>query len=102
MRVIGGRCSHHSMLESNRTTGATLTNAVAEIVLGDGARLDHVRVVHEAERASHVATTEVVEGRDSRYRSSTFALGVSFLRHDLNVRLAGEGSGCSLDGLYVA
>ena len=100
--VVCGSGSRLALVESYGSTGATLTNAVAEIVLGDGARLDHVRVVREGERASHVATTEVVEGRDSRYRSSTFALGASFLRHDLNVRLGGEGSECSLDGLYVA
>jgi len=81
--------------------GATLTNVVAEIVLGDAARLEHVRVVREGGRGSHVATTEVVQERDSRYVSSAFTLGASFLRHNLNVRLAGEGAECSLDGLYL-
>jgi Fe-S cluster assembly protein SufD len=100
--VTCGRGSRLSLVESYESSGATLTNAVAEIVLGEGARIEHVRVVREGERGSHVATTEVVQARDSRYASSSFALGASFLRHTLNVRLQGEGAECSLDGLYLA
>jgi len=101
--VVCGRGSRASLVESHGSLdgGATLTNVVAEIVLGDAARLEHVRVVREGGRGSHVATTEVVQQRDSRYVSSAFTLGASFLRHNLNVRLAGEGAECSLDGLYL-
>jgi Fe-S cluster assembly protein SufD len=36
--------------------GTYLTNAVTELVLGDGARAQHVRVQRESERAYHIAT----------------------------------------------
>ncbi len=102
--VLCGRESRATLVEMHlsRGDGETLTNAVVEMVLGESARLDHVRVVRQDARAAHVATTAVVQGRDSRYASTAFALRSGFLRHDLNVRLDGEGAECSLDGLYLA
>lgn len=102
--VVCGRESRATVIETHRSESASraLANAVAEIVLDDGAGLDHVRVVADAGRAAHVATTEVVQGRDSRYASSALSLRGVFVRHGLNVRLDGEGATCSLDGLYLA
>ena len=101
--VICGRQSRCALIETHVSLGgATLANAVAEVVLGEDAELEHVRVVREARGAAHVATTEVVQGRDSRYTSRSFALDCGFFRHNLNVRLDGPGAQCTLDGLYLA
>lgn len=102
--VVCGRESRATLVETHlsRGDGQTLTNAVVEVVLADGARLDHVRVVRQDGRAAHVATTEVLQERDSRYGSAVFVLRCGFLRHNLNVRLGGQGAECSLDGLYLA
>jgi Fe-S cluster assembly protein SufD len=102
--VVCGRQSRATLVEQyvSSESGATLTNAVAEVVLGDAARLDHVRIVREGTRGAHVATTEVLQGRASRYGSSAIVLGAAFLRHNLNVMLGAEGAQCALDGLYVA
>lgn len=102
--VVCGRQSRAALVEQYVASGdgSTLTNAVGEVVLGDGARLDHVRIAREGARGAQVATTEVVQGRDSRYRSSAIALGAAFLRHTLNVTLGAEGANCVLDGLYLA
>jgi Fe-S cluster assembly protein SufD len=102
--VVCGRQSRAALVEQYVATGggSTLTNAVGEVVLEEGARLDHVRTVREGARGAQVATTEVVQGRDSRYRSSAITLGAAFLRHNLNVTLGAEGAECVLDGLYLA
>jgi Fe-S cluster assembly protein SufD len=102
--VVCGREAEAALLESYVSIdGApTLTNAVAEIVLAEGSRLAHARVVRDGARGAHVGTTAVVQGRDSRYGSTTLALRAAFLRHELDVRIEGEGAQCSLDGLYVA
>ena len=102
--VVCGREAEASLVESYVSIdGApTLTNAVAEVVLGEGSRLAHLRLVREGVDGSHVAITAVVQGRDSRYASAALSLHASFLRHELDVRLAGEGAECSLDGLYLA
>ncbi|HSD10788.1 MAG TPA: Fe-S cluster assembly protein SufD [Candidatus Binatia bacterium] len=102
--VVCGSQSRAMLVEQYVATGdgSTLTNAVGEVVLEEGARFDHVRLVREGERGAHVATTEVVQGRDSRYRSLAIVLGAAFLRHNLNVTLGAEGAECVLDGLYLA
>jgi Fe-S cluster assembly protein SufD len=102
--VVCGRESQATLVELHRAESGSgaLANSVGEIVLGDAAALGHVRVVDDAGTAAHIATTEVVQGRDSRYASSSLSIRGKFVRQNLNVRLAGEGAACSLDGLYLA
>jgi Fe-S cluster assembly protein SufD len=102
--VLCGRDTQATIVESYASLedGATLTNAVTEVTLGEGARLHHVRIAREGRQASHVATTQVVQGRDSRYEARSIVLHEAFLRHNLGVRFAAEGAECLLDGLYLA
>jgi Fe-S cluster assembly protein SufD len=87
---------------SIESTGArSLTDATTEIALGDGARLVHHRVLRGGADGAHVATTQVVQGRDSEYRSFSLVLDAKMARHDLRVRFDAEGASCSLDGLYL-
>jgi len=78
-----------------------LTNAVTEVVLGDGAILQHYKIEHESERAYHVGTTAVVQGRDSTFTSGSIAVGGALARNNLGVLLAAPGASCALTGLYV-
>jgi Fe-S cluster assembly protein SufD len=77
------------------------TNAVTEIRLGDGARLAHVKVQRQGERAYHVDTTQADQGRDSTWDSFSFAIGGALARTNLYTRLVGPGAHVTLDGLYV-
>jgi Fe-S cluster assembly protein SufD len=77
------------------------TNAVVEVVLKDGARLEHYKVQREGLRAFHVATTAADLGPNSRYDSTTITFGAELSRHDINVRMDHEGAECSVDGLYL-
>ncbi len=78
------------------------TNAVVEIVLGEGASLTHRRILEESERTFHIGTIEVHESRDSVYTSLNVAAGPELARNGLNVRLTGPGASCSLNGLTVS
>jgi Fe-S cluster assembly protein SufD len=78
------------------------TNAVTEVVLGDGARLDHYKLQEESARALHIALTQVHHGRDSRFTSHSVALGAELARNEVRALLASEGSECTLNGLYMA
>ncbi|HEY3448323.1 MAG TPA: Fe-S cluster assembly protein SufD [Myxococcales bacterium] len=82
--------------------GASFTDALTQIRLGDGASLEHYRLEREGRQAFHAGRTEVEQGRDSRYRSFSIADGGALARHDLDVKLAGEGASCALDGLSLA
>jgi Fe-S cluster assembly protein SufD len=81
--------------------GAYFTNAVTEVVVGEGASLDHYRPQRESERAFHVAATRAELERGSRYNSYAIWLGAQLARHTLYVRLAGENIESTVDGLYV-
>jgi Fe-S cluster assembly protein SufD len=77
------------------------TNAVTEIVLGDGAQVDHIRVQRESSQAFHIANCAVSLGNASRYRSVSVALGARISRYDLNVRHTAAGAECTIDGLAL-
>jgi Fe-S cluster assembly protein SufD len=77
------------------------TNAVTEIVVADGARVDHHRLQLESARAYHVATTQAHQGRDTTVNLHAVAFGGALARHDLRGTLAGPGGRLILNGLYL-
>ncbi len=100
--VIAGRNANLTVVETY--TGPKgpryFTNAVTEIVVGEGARVDHYRLLDESPEAFHVGTTRVHQQRDSSFSSASFALGTTLARNDFAVTLDGPGAYCSLNGLY--
>lgn len=81
--------------------GEYLTNAVAEIEIGEGAHVRHARVQRESGAAFHIGTCGVRIGRSARYSSSAVALGGRISRFNLNVVQAGEAAESTLDGLAL-
>ncbi len=77
------------------------TNAVTEIVVGDGARVDYHRVQQESRKAYHVATTQSHQGRDSTLNLHFVAFGGALARHDIGSVMAGPGGTLILNGLYL-
>jgi Fe-S cluster assembly protein SufD len=78
------------------------TNAVAEISLAEGARVEHYRVQQESSQAYHVGATDVRVGRAASYTAVSISIGSALARHDLRVALEAEGAECRIDGLYLA
>ncbi len=81
--------------------GVYWTNAVTEVVVGDGARVDCYRVQRESDRAYHVAVTDVHQGRDTTVNVHAVSFGAALARHDLRGTLAGPGGYLILNGLYL-
>jgi len=84
------------------TLGKYFTNAVTEIVLGEDAAVEHLKLQLEAPGALHVATVAAHLARGSRYTSRSFSVGGALARNDVVAVLDGEGAECTLDGLYLA
>jgi Fe-S cluster assembly protein SufD len=82
------------------TPGAYFTNAVTEIVVGEGAVVDHYKVQQESSDAFHVATMHASLGRSANFSSHSIALGGRLTRNDANVTLS-EGTEATLNGLYI-
>jgi len=101
--VVAGRGSQAQVVESyaGAPGAAYLANAVTEIVLEDGAGLEHYKVQRESEAAFHVGLTAVVQGRASRFKSHSFALGGRLARNDVRQLFAAEGGECELNGLFA-
>ena len=77
------------------------TNAVVEVVLKDGAKLEHYRVQREGVDAFHVATTVADLGGNASYNTTAINLGAKLSRHDVRAIMDHEGAECWLDGLYL-
>lgn len=101
--VIAEENSSGTVIESYESTGDQeyFTNAVVEIVLKDGAKLEHYKIQRESPSSFHIATTAADLGAASSYDSTTITFGGQLSRHEINVRMDHEGAECWVDGLYV-
>jgi Fe-S cluster assembly protein SufD len=101
--VVSEENSSATIVESFVSNGETryFTNAIAEIVLKDGARLEHYRLQRESNEAFHVSTTSAELGSSSRYDTTSINLGAQLSRHDISVVMDHEGAETSVDGLYM-
>ncbi|SFU40826.1 Iron-regulated ABC transporter permease protein SufD [Nitrosomonas eutropha] len=81
--------------------GASLTNAVTEIYVGESARVNHIRVQREDLQAFHIANNATFVAKAAHYDSVSLALGARISRFDQKITLAGEGAECQIDGLAL-
>ena len=81
---------------------AHLGNALLHAHVADGARLSHVRMQDAAPRATLFARTDAVLARDAGYARTDLELGAALSRHELNVRLEGNGAALQADGVLLA
>jgi Fe-S cluster assembly protein SufD len=78
------------------------TNAVTEIVAGEGAIVDHYKVQEESVEAFHIASMHIHSARGSNVSTHAFTLGGRLVRNDIFTVLDGEGAEATLNGLYLA
>ena len=100
--VVAGRESECVIIESYVGLGDNtyLNNGVAEIVVEEGAQVDHHRLMDESGNAYHVGVARIHQMDGSRFSSRAFYKGVGLGRHDLYV-LIGDGCETDLSGLYI-
>jgi Fe-S cluster assembly protein SufD len=99
--VVAEPGSQATIVERYAGTGRYFTNAVTEIVAGDGAVIDHYRLQNDSSEAFHVSNTHVRQMRNSSVHTHAITFGGALTRNDLDVVLDGEGASCVLDGLYL-
>lgn len=101
--VLAGRGSRATIVETHAGIlgDVYLTNAVTEVVLEEGAAVEHYKVQNETETAFHVALLSVRQGRGSRFSAHSVALGSSIARHEVKVALEARGAEVALNGLYM-
>jgi Fe-S cluster assembly protein SufD len=99
--IVVGRGAQATIIESYTGTGRYFTNAVTELVAGDGAVVDHTKIESESRDAYHVGLVHVHQERSSGVTARTFAVGGALVRNETNAALTGEGASLALDGLFI-
>ena len=102
--VLAEENSSVTIVESYASTnddGVYLTNAIIDMSLADGARVQHYKIQRESMGAFHIATTRAELGRNAVYNTTAINFGAALSRHDIHVQMDHEGAECSVDGLYM-
>ncbi len=101
--IIAEAGSRLTVAESYVATvgSAYFTNAVTELVVGEGAVVEHCKFQDESPAAFHLATLYARLGRNSHCVSHSFATGARLSRNSIRTELAGEGLEAILNGLYL-
>jgi Fe-S cluster assembly protein SufD len=101
--IIARDASRLTVIESYVATvgSAYFTNAVSEMVVGDGAVVEHCKFQDESTAAFHLSTLGATLGRGSNFISHSIVTGARLSRSNLRAELAGEGLEAILNGLYI-
>lgn len=93
-RIDIGRGARCTIIESHVALGAAerQTNAVTEVVVGDGATAVHVKLLAEGPRSMHLGTSIVTLGRDCIYRPVQLTESPALARNQSFVAFEGEGA----------
>jgi Fe-S cluster assembly protein SufD len=73
-------------------------NAAIEIFVGDGAHVDHVKIIGEGTDALHVSTLAAAIGAKARFNTFTFTAGGAVVRNQLFLRFDGEDTVAGIRG----
>lgn len=76
-------------------------NTVLQLVVGDDAQVDHVKITREGSAAIHVGTLLANIGARAKFNELGFTAGGAVVRNQLFVLLAGEGTEANLRGLSL-
>lgn len=80
---------------------AYLNNPVTEIVVDDGARVDHYKLQRESEEAFHIASIQVSQGMESHFASHSVTFGGQLTRNNIHSYLTGPDASCTFNGLFM-
>lgn len=99
--VVADKGSEFHLVEEYAGRGRTLTNAVVEVHVREGAEVVHERVQRESREAFHIASLQAQVDRGGRYTCRTVTLGARLSRQTPHVILTDEESELTLDGLAL-
>jgi Fe-S cluster assembly protein SufD len=100
---IAGSSSQVQLVEIylGEAEASYFTNPVTELIVEDGAVVEHYRVQAESSKSFHIGSLRTYQERASALALHNYDLGGSLVRNNLTVTLDGEGCNAQLDGLYL-
>ena len=101
--IIVGKLAEAAIVEEYVSLGGQeyFTNSATEVVAAEGAVVEHYRVQRESTRAYNVGTVRVQQARDSSVTCHGVLLGGRLVRNNVHPVLAGEGSECVINGVFM-
>jgi Fe-S cluster assembly protein SufD len=90
-----------TIIETHLGEGSYLSNSVTEIRVGEGARLDRIKVELEAADAIHLAHTHTTLGKNSVFNDFTLTSGAKTNRQNGTVEFKGQGTEARVSGAYM-
>ena len=102
--IVAERESQVSVIEDHVSLGEGIafTNALTEVVAGEGTRVRHLRLERENMEAMSILALHSEQGRDSDFASHSALLGGALVRNGIYPSLRGTGCTSLLNGIYVA
>jgi Fe-S cluster assembly protein SufD len=82
--------------------GASFSNAATELIAGENANVSHYMIVREGAQAYNFSTLRIQQGRNANVSTHSLLLSGALVRNNVHPVLAGEGSQCLINGLFMA
>lgn len=82
-------------------TAGSLCNTATELIAKDGAIVSHYMIEREHKQSFNISTLRIEQGRNANVASHSVLLGGGIVRNNVHPVLAGEGSECLINGLFV-
>lgn len=101
--IVAGESSQVTIVEDyvSLGEGTSFSNTATELVVDDNANVSHYMVVREGESAYNFSTLRIQQGRNANVATHSLLLGGALIRNNVHPVLAGEGSECLINGLFM-
>jgi Fe-S cluster assembly protein SufD len=96
--VVIGQGARAMLVESHEGAGDHQVNTALELVVGDGAHVDHIKVTGEGAGALHVSSLMASIGGHARFNEFLFTTGGAVVRNQVFLRFDGEGTIAGIRG----
>jgi Fe-S cluster assembly protein SufD len=90
-----------TLIETHLGDGSYLSNSVTEIRVGEGARLDRIKVELEAADAIHLSHTHTILGKNAVFNDFTLTSGAKTNRQNGTVEFVGAGTEAKVSGAFM-
>ncbi|HET9838403.1 MAG TPA: Fe-S cluster assembly protein SufD [Candidatus Angelobacter sp.] len=103
--IVAGESSKLTIVEdymSYDEEGVSFSNAATELIAGDNANVEHYMIVREGESSYNFSTLRIQQGRNANVATHSLLLSGALVRNNVHPVLAGEGSECLINGLFMA
>ena len=102
--IVAEENSHATVIEDYLSLGRgekAFCNTGTELIAGDHSVISHYMIEREDENAFNVSTLRIQQGRSADVASHSVLVGGALVRNNVHPVLAGEGSECLINGLFV-